>query len=200
MTRARRGPGDETGPVASGQQVALLRGVNVGRAKRVAMADLRALVEALGAREVRTLLNSGNVVFTAPEGVAPGEMAARIEAALAARLGVVTRVTVLSADELAAVVAENPLLPVAGDPSRLLVAVLADPADARRIAPLLGQDWGAEALALGSRAAYLWCPDGVLASQLPAALGRAAGDAATTRNWATVAKLHALLTRPGADS
>jgi len=46
------------------RQVALLRGINVGRAKRVAMADLRTLVESLGYREVSTLLNSGNVVFT----------------------------------------------------------------------------------------------------------------------------------------
>jgi uncharacterized protein (DUF1697 family) len=67
------------------RQTALLRGVNAGIAKRVAMADLRALVEALGYGEVRTLANSGNVVYTAP-GVRPAAAAARIEEALAARL------------------------------------------------------------------------------------------------------------------
>jgi uncharacterized protein (DUF1697 family) len=51
---------------AVGKQVALIRGINVGRAKRVAMADLRALVESLGCSDVRTLLNSGNIVFTTP--------------------------------------------------------------------------------------------------------------------------------------
>src|SRR5262245_44497169 len=105
------------------RQVALLRGINVGRAKRVAMADLRALVEGLGYTDVRTLLNSGNVVFTAARGT-PAQAAARIEKALTADLGVSARVTVLTAQELADAVAENPLLKVADNDSRLLVAVL----------------------------------------------------------------------------
>lgn len=173
------------------QQIALLRGINVGRAKRVAMADLRALIQDLGYGGVRTLLNSGNVVFTAPD-AAPGEAAARIEEALAARLGVSARVTVLSAGELAVIVRENPLLEVAGDPSRLLVAVLTNPADRPRLEPLATQDWSPEALAIGTRAAYLWCPQGVMASRLPEAVGGVLGDGVTTRNWATMTKLYAL--------
>lgn len=179
----------------TGRLVALLRGINVGRAKRVAMADLRALVADLGYRDVRTLLNSGNVVFTA-SGEAPGNAAFRIEEALAARLGVRSRITVVTAGELAAAVAENPLLDVAGDPSRLLVAFLADPADRPRLEPLLAEDWAPQALALGARVAYLWCPEGVLASRLPEAVGRLLGDAVTTRNWATVLKLHTLAAEP----
>jgi uncharacterized protein (DUF1697 family) len=175
----------------AGRHVALIRGINVGRAKRVAMADLRALVESLGYLDVRTLLNSGNVVFTAPRAAAGA--AARIEKGLAERLGVPARVTVLTAAELAAAVAENPLLEIAREPSRLLVAVLADPVDRRRLAPLLAEDWSPEALALGARVAYLWCPEGVLASRLAEAVGRALGDAVTTRNWATLTKLEALL-------
>ncbi|MGZ3461259.1 MAG: DUF1697 domain-containing protein, partial [Archangium sp.] len=118
----------------AGRQIALIRGINVGRAKRVAMAELRALVEELGYTDVRTLLNSGNVVFTTP-GRTAGNAAARIEAALATGLGVPARVTVLSAGELATVVAENPLLAVATDPSRLLVTVLTHPADRPRLEP-----------------------------------------------------------------
>jgi uncharacterized protein (DUF1697 family) len=175
----------------NGRQVALLRGINVGRAKRVAMAELRALVEALGYGDVRTLLNSGNVVFTA-SGAAAGDAASRIEEALAARLGVSSRVTVLTAEELAVAVAENPLLDLAHDPSRLLVAVLADPADRLRLKALAAQDWTPEALALGARVAYLWCPEGMLASKLPEAVGRVLGPAVTTRNWATMTKLLAL--------
>ena len=173
------------------RRVALLRSINVGRAKRVAMAELRALVEELGYRDVRTLLNSGNVVFTAPAAVR-GDAAARIEKGLVARLGVKARVTVLTAAELAAAVADNPLVEVATNPSRLLVAFLADPADRGRLEPLLAQDWRPEALALGARVAYLWCPPGVLVSRLSEAVGRALGDAVTTRNWTTVTKLHAL--------
>ena len=172
------------------RQVALIRGINVGKAKRVAMADLRALVESLGYGDVRTLLNSGNVVFTA-NGAAPGESAARIEEGLAKRIGVPARVIVLTAKELAAAVAGNPLAAVATDPSRLLVAVLATPADRRRLEPLATQDWSPEVLALGTRVAYTWCPEGLLASRLPEAVGRALGDAVTTRNWATMTKLRA---------
>ena len=108
------------------RQAALLRGINVGRANRVAMADLRSTFEGLGCVDVRTVLNSGNVVFTSKS--ASPTSSARIEKAIAARLGVSTRVTVLTAEEFAAIVAGNPLLPLASDPSRLLVAVLADPA------------------------------------------------------------------------
>ena len=174
-----------------GRQVALMRGVNVGRAKRVAMAELRALVEELGYSDVRTLLNSGNVVFTTPR-AAPGNAAARIEKALAARLGVSARITVLTAAELAAMVAENPLGEIANDPSRLVVCVLANPADRSRLKPMLKLDWGKEALAIGTRVAYVWCPDGILASRVLEAVNRMLGDAVTTRNWATVTKLHAL--------
>jgi uncharacterized protein (DUF1697 family) len=178
------------------RQVALLRGINVGRAKRVAMADLRALVAELGYADVRTLLNSGNVVYAAP-GVAPDDAAARIEAAIRARLGITSRVTVLTAADVAAAVAGNPLGEVADNPSRLFVAVLRDPADRAGLEPLAERDWGREVLALGERVAYLWCPDGSMGSQLPEAVGRALGDAVTTRNWATLTKLHALAGGPG---
>jgi uncharacterized protein (DUF1697 family) len=173
------------------RQVALLRGINVGRAKRVAMADLRALVEGLGYSDVRTLLNSGNVVYTAPR-TPPRTAADRIEKALAADLGVSARVTVVNARDLATVVAENPLLEVAGDPSRFLVAFLREPADRQKLEPLRKQDWAPEALALGKGVAYLWCAEGILASRLAEAVGRLLGDAVTTRNWATVQKLDAL--------
>jgi uncharacterized protein (DUF1697 family) len=179
-----------------GKQVALIRGINVGRAKRVAMADLRALVEDLGYSEVRTLLNSGNVVFGAPE-TDKLDSAARIEEALSTRLGVSARVIVLTAEELATVVTGNPLVGVADDPSRLLVAVLANQADRSRLEPLKEQDWTPEVLDIGARVAYLWCPDGVLASRLAKAVGQLLGDTLTTRNWATIIKLHALTENQG---
>jgi uncharacterized protein (DUF1697 family) len=175
----------------AGRMVALIRGINVGRAKRVAMADLRALVENFGYGDVRTLLNSGNVVFTAPR-TTPGAAADQIESALAARLGVSARVTVLTAADLAAAVTDNPLLKVAVDPTRLLVAVLREPADRAKLTPLAKKDWAPEALAVGKRVAYLWCAEGILASRLAEAVNRVLGDAVTARNWATVLKLHAL--------
>ena len=171
--------------------VALLRGINVGRAKRVAMADLRAIVEELGYGEVRTLLNSGNVVFTAA-GSGRGNPAARIEKAVAEALGVSSRVTALTAEDLATIVSENPLGRVAENPSRLMVTIATDAADLARLQPVARKDWAPEVLAVGSRAAYLWVPDGMAESLAFAAVARILGDGATTRNWATVTKLHAL--------
>jgi uncharacterized protein (DUF1697 family) len=173
--------------------VALFRGINVGRAKRIAMADLRAHFEKLGYSDVQTLLNSGNVVFTAPRG-APSAAADRIEKAVAAELGVTARVTVLTAAELADIVCANSLLEVADNHSRLLAAVLRDPADHSKFKPLLKQDWSPEAIALGPRVAYVWCADGILESRVAEAVNRSLGDGVTARNWATMMKLNALAT------
>lgn len=183
----------------AGTMIALIRGINVGKAKRVAMADLRALVEGFGWTGVRTVLNSGNVVFTAPAGVTADEAGARISREMEARLGVPARVMVITAEELAAIVAGNPLPQAEAEPSRFLVAVLATAADGAKLEPLTKDDWAPEALALGPRVAYVWCARGISESTLLEAVGRATRDAATTRNWATLLKLHALATpRPPA--
>jgi uncharacterized protein (DUF1697 family) len=173
-------------------QVALLRGINVGKGKRVTMIALRSLVENLGYGEVRTLLNSGNVVFSAPKAAAR-DAASRIENALAAVVGFSARVTVLSAAELATVIEENPLLKIADNPSRLLVALLKDPADRLKLAPLSKQDWGKDALGVGTRAAYLWCAEGIIASKLNESVNRLLGDRVTSRNWATILKLRDMM-------
>src|SRR5687767_14025081 len=99
------------------RSVALLRGINVGKAKRVAMADLRALFEGLGYTDVATLLNSGNVVFAGAKGKAQGT-AQRIEAEIERCCGFTSRVTIVSGADLARVLAEDPLADVADDPSR----------------------------------------------------------------------------------
>jgi len=170
--------------------VALLRGVNVGRANRIAMADLRRVVEELGYSDPRTLLNSGNVVFGCTAGDL-GDVAARIRTALTEQLGVSSRVTVLSAAQVADAIEANPL-PL-GYPSRLLVAFLGDAAAAAAVAPLVPRDWAPETLALRGRVAYLDCAGGAAASPLWTAVGKAAGDAVTARNWTTVLKIRELM-------
>lgn len=172
--------------------IALLRGINVGRAKRVAMADLRALLEGLGFTEVRTLLNSGNAVFTVPKS-SKGDPAARIESALAGELHVSARVFVFTAKDLHRVVAGLPLPQFAENPSRAMVTFIPKAADLAKLRPLLKQDWAPEALALGHHAAYAWCPNGLLNSPLSTAIARLLKDGGTTRNWATVLKLEALV-------
>jgi uncharacterized protein (DUF1697 family) len=177
--------------------VALLRGVNVGKAKRVPMAELRALLGELGYSGVATLLNSGNAVFRAARG-APAGHATRIAAAIVERLGVEVPVIVLAAATLDTVVAGNALGPAADDPSRLLVAFVQDPAslaDVAAIAPLVVPP---ERFLVGQQAAYLDCASGILESKAGAALLGKAGRAATTRNWATVMKLQAMAKGAGA--
>ncbi|NHZ88823.1 DUF1697 domain-containing protein [Massilia sp. CCM 8733] len=183
--------------------IALLRGINVGRAKRIAMADLRQLVGELGCTDVRTLLNSGNVVFSAPPGAprsapprARARIAARIQDAMVVKLGVVARVIVLGSDELERVIAANPLLEVATDHARLLVFVFSDPDAPALLAPLAATDWGLEVLSVGEHAAYLWCPAGVLESKAMAAMSKLLGDGLTSRNWNTMCKLQALCAEP----
>jgi uncharacterized protein (DUF1697 family) len=173
-------------------RVAFLRGINVGTAKRIAMADLRKLVEALGYGDVRTLLNSGNVVFTASK-EAPGDTAARIEKAIASRLGVTTRVAVLMGKDVAAAVRDHPLASIADDPSRMLLLVPHDPKALTRLKPLLEERWAPEALAVGPRVAYLWCAKGLLDSRLWTAASRTLKDGCTARNLATMTKLMRLV-------
>ena len=131
------------------RHVALLRGINVGRAKRVAMSDLRALVADLGYADVVTLLNSGNVVFTASTKRAASAAGGRIERAMVDRLGVSARVIVLSAADVAEIMAKNPLASVAHDPARMLVTVWRTPDDRARLTGLTRQAWTPEALVLG---------------------------------------------------
>lgn len=176
--------------------IALLRGINVGTAKRVPMADLRAIVEGLGYQDVATLLNSGNVVFRQAKARKQASPASAIELALMKRLGVSSAVTAMPASALDAILSANPLVKASRDPARLLVAVVRDAASLARLSTLAKQDWGKEELVCGRAAGYAWCPDGISAGTLFAAVNKALGDGVTMRNWATMLKLQALTRRP----
>jgi uncharacterized protein (DUF1697 family) len=176
----------------SDRRVALLRGVNVGTAKRVAMADLRRVFEELGYADVRTLLNSGNVVFTIRK-AGSRDHAARVQKAIADHLGIQSRVAVLTRQEVADAVAANPFTSVADNPSRLLVLAFADASVTAELKPLAKERWSPEALALGKRVAYLWCARGIGVSRLWAMVNRAIGDGGTARNMTTMNKLLAIL-------
>jgi len=173
--------------------VALFRGINVGKAKRIAMADLRALLGKVGYTEVATLLNSGNVVFTGE--AAPNlRHATRIREAVAKKLGVDALVIVKSAQEIAAVVKGNQLGAVATDASRLLIALVQDDAGLKAVKSLMADDWGNERMLVGRNAAYLWCANGILESRALGKLLTGLKGLGTTRNCATLHKIHALMT------
>jgi uncharacterized protein (DUF1697 family) len=181
----------------SDRRIALLRGINVGTAKRIAMADLRQLFERLGYEDVRTLLNSGNVVFTATQKPA-GDEGARIEREIAKSLGVSTRVTIVKGRELAASLEANPLRSVADNPSRMLFMVLEDAKTAARLEPLAKERWSPEGLAVKGRVAYLWFADGIIDSRVWAAVSKVVKDSGTARNLSTMTKLLALAAGPTA--
>jgi uncharacterized protein (DUF1697 family) len=183
--------------------VALLRGVNNLGGKKVAMAQLRDVVTALGHADVMTYIQSGNVLFTPrpPDGPAPdtAALAAELERAITGSAGVQARAVVLDGAELARCVRDNPY-PDQADPRRLHAIFLPEAAgagltawvaDAQRHVRAHGSR--DEARVLG-RTVYLHTPDGFPASELRRVFGRAGGPtsaavAGTARNWATVSAL-----------
>ena len=178
--------------------VALLRGINLGPHKRVAMPALRTLVESLGHTDVATYIASGNVVFTAAGPDA--ELAGDLEKAIEAELGVACRVVVLTSAELAEAVADNPY-PDEPNPKLVHAFFLTATASAEvRTHVAEAQERAAakgsrDEAAIVGRVLYLHTPDGFGRSELAAELSKGAKRnpaEGTARNWATVTKLLAM--------
>jgi len=171
--------------------VVLLRGINVGRYRRIAMSDLRALLVGLGYGDVRTHLQSGNVVLES--GKSPEQLRRTIEKALADEFEVDVEIFVRTRDELADVIARDPLGDVADDPSRYLVSFLSAEPDPARVREAAAADVGQERFAVSGRELFAWHPGGVHASKLARVVTeRRLGVTATARNWTTLTKLLAL--------
>jgi uncharacterized protein (DUF1697 family) len=169
--------------------VALLRGINVGRNKRIAMTDLRALVGGLGYSDVSTHLQSGNVIFTGGRKTSDA-VAAELSAAIQETLGMRVSVVVRSRDELAAVVASNPMPEHTDDPKKFMVAFLATQPPTGSLDGLDPTEYEPDRFALVGREVYVYYPDGLLASKLTNELWeKRIGVVATTRNWRTVTRL-----------
>jgi uncharacterized protein (DUF1697 family) len=173
------------------RQVALLRGVNLGPTTRVDMAALRALFEGLGYDDVKTVLMSGNVVYTA--GDAPERAIRRIEVALAKELGLSVRVLVRTRDELAAVVKRYPLRGIATDGARTLVIFLSARSDMKAVRAVDPQQYVPEVFRVVDREVYVWSPNGLQKVKLNIGFWEKKFQCvATGRNWNTVNKLLAL--------
>jgi uncharacterized protein (DUF1697 family) len=173
------------------RHIALLRGINLGPNRRVSMPDLRALLTGLGYEDVRTLLQSGNVVLTSDLDPLPLEQ--ELERQLADGLGFDVRVIVRTRDELADVIERDPLGDTAADPRRYQVTFLSGDPDPERLRRAEEAAVAPERFVLSGREIYAWHPDGVGRSELAMLLARGdLGAAATARNWNTVTKLLAL--------
>jgi uncharacterized protein (DUF1697 family) len=170
------------------RQIVLLRGINLGARNRVAMPKLRELLAADGFEDAVTYVQSGNVVLTST--LPPDKLARRCRRLIADGLGLDVDVIARTRDELAKVVARNPLSDVAVDPKRYQVTFLAKALGKGAVRTLETFAAPEERLVAIGRELYAWHPSGVARSKLWAKLaGPGLGVAATARNWTTVTKL-----------
>jgi uncharacterized protein (DUF1697 family) len=170
--------------------VAFLRAVNVGGHGNVSMARLKEFVAQLGFENPRTLLNSGNVLFSSDQRSA-GDIEAVLEREADVRLTLKTDFLVRSKDELAEVIAANPFPSMAErDPSHLLVMFLKAAPDAKAVDALQAAITGPELVRPGVRCLYISYPAAIGTSKLTnAVIEGKLGTRGTGRNWNTVVKL-----------
>ena len=166
----------------------LLRGINLPGHKRIAMPDLRSLLEGLGYSDVRTHLQSGNAVVTTS--AKPAAVARMVEAQISKKLRLDVDVMVRTHAELASVVKRNPYKQGTKDPAKLLVAFLASKPDAKQVKTLDPDSFAPDRFWFDGRELYLWCPNGVGRSKLfKDFVGKRLSVPATARNWNTVTTL-----------
>ena len=169
--------------------VALLRGINLGGRRRLAMADLRSLLVGLGYSDVRTHLQSGNAVFTTPTRSA-ASVSGAVAAAIQADLDMDVDVVVRTGAELAVVLAHDPFDGRATDDSRYMVAFLEKGPPASWLSSIDRESYAPEEIAVVAKHIYLWLPHGVQDSRLARTLtDKKLGGTSTMRNRRTVEKL-----------
>ena len=173
--------------------IGLLRAINLGSHNKIAMSDLRALLERLGFVDPKTLILSGNVVFKSAEKSA-AKIERTLEAATTKHLGVTTDYFIRSAAEWQAVIAANPFRAEAkSDPARLVAMCLRDAPSAQAVKALQASITGPEIVKAKGTVAYMFYPDGQGRSKLTIAkIEKGLGSRGTARNWNTVLKLGGL--------
>jgi uncharacterized protein (DUF1697 family) len=185
-----------TASIADAPLVALLRGVNVGGNNKLAMRDLVAVFESLGCRDVRTYIQSGNVVARAPASAVDG-LSDAVAKALCDNFGLTVPVVLRRGDALAAVVADNPYLAAGADPTTLHVMFLRDAPSAAQVAALDPARSPGDAYAVRGRDVFLHCPNGLARTKLTNDyFDRTLATVSTVRNWKTVLTLLAMTQSP----
>jgi uncharacterized protein (DUF1697 family) len=171
------------------RQVLMLRGINLGPSRRVPMADLRDLFAQAGYTDVRTYVQSGNVVLGDASRTG-AELEREAAALISKRFGFDVPVIARTRDELDAVVSLNPLGDLAADPKRYQVSFLSAELSPEAIGALQDAAAASERVVAHGREIYAWHPAGVARSKLATALaGQRLGVTATARNWTTVTTL-----------
>jgi uncharacterized protein (DUF1697 family) len=170
------------------RHILLLRGINLGPSRRVAMPRLREVLTEAGFEDVRTYVQSGNIVLSSDE--PPDKVAAKCERVIAEEFGFDVPVVVRTRAELARVVKRNPLGKVATEPKRYQVSFLDRKPDAKLVKELKALAADKEEFVANGREFYAWHPAGVARSKLWNKLaGKGLGVTATARNWTTVETL-----------
>lgn len=173
--------------------VALLRGINVGGRNKLPMRELAAMFVDVGCEDVRTYIQSGNVVFRAPPKIANG-IPARIIDAIAASHGFQIPVVMRTVSDFDRIVRGNPFLAAGADPAKLHVGFLAAAPEPTEIARLDPNRSPPDAFEVRDREVYLHFPAGVARSKLDNAyFDRTLDTVCTIRNWRTVCRLHEMV-------
>jgi uncharacterized protein (DUF1697 family) len=169
--------------------VALLRGINLGSRNKIAMADLRELLDGLGHSDVRTHILSGNAIFTSRRRSVP-RLAAEIERAIKKRFGFDIAVLVRTRDELEKVVDANPFPAARRNPSQCYAIFLSDNVPRAKLDALDPASYAPDEIRHGDRVIYAWLPNGVQGSKVLGLLtDKRLGVTTTNRNWNTTTKL-----------
>jgi uncharacterized protein (DUF1697 family) len=168
--------------------IALLRGINVVGKNRLPMKELTALLEGMGLREVRTYIQSGNVVFRSKV-KNKAALAAKISAAIGAQYGFAPQVLLLDAAEVRGAMAGNPYPEATATPKFLHLFFLAEAPAHPDLKALESIKADGEQFKLAGKVFYLHTPDGIGPSRLAERVEKSLGVAATARNWNTVCKL-----------
>lgn len=173
----------------SDTHVALLRGVNVGGKNKLPMKALAEMFCGAGCGDVRTLIQSGNVVFTASPKTA-GRVAEVIARTIAKELGLTVPVVTRSADELRRAAKRNPFLRAGCDTALLHVGFLMDEPEAARVAALDPKRSPPDEFRVVGREIYLRLPNGAARTKITSAwLDSKLDTIVTVRNWNTVTRL-----------
>ena len=165
--------------------VAFLRGINLGSTNKISMADLRALAEGLGYTEVRTYINSGNLIFATAK--RPATLERELAKAIAVQIGHQIDVTVRTPGQLETILAGNPYPD--GNPSQVTVAFLTGPASAgaeKKVATVAAEH---EPFTIAGTEVYVHYSHGIGTSKLAEKFSSIIGVSATVRNVRTVAKV-----------
>jgi uncharacterized protein (DUF1697 family) len=169
-------------------RIALFRGINVGGRNSLPMKALSTLLESLGCSDVKTYIQSGNVVFR--HASADDEKLSRdISAAIDNEFGFLPKVFLLTAAELQHAVDDNPFADATAEPKTLHLCFFAGQAKNIDVASIESLKSESESFVLADRVFYLHAPDGIGRSKLAAGVEKLLGVATTGRNWRTVSKI-----------